>query len=628
MSHFGAGNRRKHWWRVLSIGQKKLLFLGILLLVAVIPVLIVLIAYSYRAAQYDVEAVVTGEPVTVLFDYDNQFISSLPNVRYLAVRWEDLPPQLINAFVAREDESFFEHDGIVYSAVIRSVLKNVASMSYEQGASTITMQLTRNVFEMQDKTLDRKLLEAFVARRIESHYDKQTILIQYLNRIYFGQNCYGVGAAAMYYFGKHVKDLTLSECAVLAGFVRGPSIFNPRTNMASANVVKQETLQRMRELEFITEDEYNAAMAEPITLADEKQTESANVSYLNQWAQMELAQLSHVVDEKSVGIAIVSTFDLGLQQYVEEAAERALVVVENRLAPYPSTWEVFSPTPDHLMSSKKFFSSPKRPDNFKARGDSNNFDGLLQCCVMVIDGRPGHFGEILAVTSGRGVSDGINRWFKGDIYPGRNAAPILFCAAGVQNGEDSYILTNDVITTGTKTGYDNVVAFYRSLVPELKLPPADAAHDLYLGRFPMRRIDLARILFSIQNEGRGCEFYAINKVWSRARQPLYQHAHNVAPEWILRQCAKTAASLSPFVLKNNNKLAILSEAVPDNGGYWTMVSNLDGVAVFVWMGFDSNTTVGADNESLNSLIQRASIMLAREIHQEARNRLINRPDNK
>ena len=102
---------------------------------------------------------------------------------------------------------------------------------------------------------------------------------------------------------------------------------------------------------------------------------------------------------------------------------------------------------------------------------------------------------------------------------------------------------------GTKTGYDNVVTFYRSLVPELKLPPADAAHDLYLGRFPMRRIDLARILFSIQNEGRGCEFYAINKMWSRARQPLYQHAHNVAPEWILRQCAKTAASLSPFVLK-------------------------------------------------------------------------------
>lgn len=628
MSQFGSGNRRKHWWRVLSIGQKKLLFLGLLLLIAVIPVLVVLISYSYRAAQYDIETVVAGEPVTALYGHDNQFISVLPNVRYIAVKWEELPPLLINAFVAREDESFFEHHGIVYSSVIRSVLRNISSMRYEQGASTITMQLTRNVFEMQDKTLDRKLLEAFVARRIESRYSKETIFEQYVNRIYFGQNCYGVGAAAAYYFGKHVKDLTLSECAVLAGLVRGPSIFNPRSNMESAKVVKQETLQRMLELEFISQAEYDAAMAEPIVLADADNVAVMDQSYLHQWVARELSQMNQAVDERSVGMAVVSTFDLGMQQYVEESAERALVMVENRLSPYPETWEPFSPTPEHLAAAKKAFSSTKRPEGFKVRGESNQFDGLLQCCVLVVDARPNHAGEIMAVSSGRGVSDGINRWTDKPILPGRNAAPILFCAAGLQNNEHSYILTNDVVTTGANTGYDNVAAFIRSLVPGIQLPPAEQAQELYLGRFPMLRIDLARVLFSIQNGGRGYDFYAVNKVWSRARLPLFQRERNVNPEWIQRQSAATVASLSPFVSKDDNKLIILSEKVEDNGGYWTMVSNPNGVAVFVWMGFDSNTTPGADSADLNALIQRASIMLARELHAEARTRLKERSENK
>ena len=628
MSHFGSGNRRKHWWRVLSIGQKKLLFLGILLLVAVIPVLVVLISYSYRAAQYDLETVVAGEPVTALYGYDNQFISALPNARHIAVKWEDLPPVLINAFVAREDEDFFEHHGIVYSAVIRSVLRNISSMSYEQGASTITMQLTRNVFEMQDKTLDRKILEAFVARRIESKYGKETIFTQYVNRIYFGQNCYGIGAAAAYYFGKQVKDLSLSECAVLAGLVRGPSIFNPVVNMESAKVVKQETLQRMLELEFITQDEYNAAMAEPIVLAQSNNADEIDYSYLHQWVAKEVALLNNVVDERTVGMAVVSSFDIGMQRYVEEASERALLMVESRLEPYPQSWESLSATPAHLEASKKAFATTKRPESFKVRGESNQFDGLLQCCVLVVDGRPNHAGEIMAVTSGRCVSDGINRWTDGTILPGRNAAPILFSAAGVQNNEHSYILTNDVVTTGTNTGYEHVAAFYRSLVPDIQLPTAEQAQDLYQGHFPIRRMDLARILFSIQNGGRGYEFYAVNTIWSRARQLLFQRERNVNPEWIQRQSAATVATLSPFVRKDDSKTVILSEKIMENGGYWTMVSNPDGVAVFVWMGFDSNTTPGADSATLNGLIERASVLLAKELHNEARNRLIARPKKK
>ena len=621
-----TANRRKHWWRVLNVGQKKILFLGIALLVCLLFVLGVLISYSYRATQYDVESVVAGDPITALYDYDNNFIAALPNVRYVSVRWEDLPENLVDAFVAREDEDFFHHKGIVYSAVIRSILKNISSMRYEQGASTITMQLTRNVFEMQGKTLDRKMIEVFVARRIEERFDKKTILVQYLNRIYFGQNCYGVGAAAAHYFGKHVKDLSLSECAVLAGLVRGPSIFNPRRSMESAVVVKRETLQRMLALHFITEQEYKEAIESPIVLADEPAEDAQAHTYLTQWVNGEMQQLEQAVGERSVGMAIVTTFDLALQQYVEEAAERALVLVENRLSPYPEAWESLSDTPEQVLANKQFFAKPKRPADFKVRGDSNDFNGLLQCCVLVLDGRPNHAGEVMAVTSGRGVADGVNRW-KQNVQPGRNAAPILFCATGMQHSANSYILTKDVQTTGEKTGYQNVAAFYRSLLPDLELPSEQNASALYQGQFPMPRLDLARVLFSIRNGGRGYDFYAVNSVWSRARYQLHNHVRRMNPEWIQRQAANTVASLSPFIYKTE-KIAMLSEPLADNSGCWAMVSNANGVTVFVWMGFDSPDTPGADSSSLRSLMQRSSLMLARELHREARNRLIARTAKK
>lgn len=622
----GTSNRRKHWWRVLTVGQRKLLFFGGFLLTVLLLVLGILISYSYRAARYDMDCVVSGDPVTALYDYDSNFITALPNVRFVSVKWADLPQNLINAFVAREDEAFFEHEGIVYSAIARSVLKNLSSMSYEQGASTITMQLTRNVFEMQGKTLDRKILEAFVARRIEQKYDKQTILLQYLNRIYFGQNCYGVGAAAEHYFGKHVKDLTLSECAVLAGLVRGPSIFNPRRSMESAEVVKRETLERMRVLDFITDEECSQAIAMPIQLADVAEQEPCSQTYLTQWVSGELAGLEKQVNERSIGMGIVTTFDLKLQQYVEEAAERALVMVENRLSPYPESWAALAESPEQLEAARQYFAKPKRPQEFKVRGDSNDFSGLLQCCVLVLDGRTNHAGEVLAVTAGRGVADGVNRWQRA-IQPGRNAAPILFCATCSQQSSNAYILTKDVLTTGQKTGYDRVVAFYRSLLPEINLPDEQHADALYLGEFPMLRVDLARILFSIQNGGRGYDFYAIDSVWSRARNELYSHVRNMNPEWILRQSADTVAALSPFI-RRDDKITVLSEPVPNNGGYWTMVSNAKGVAVYVWMGFDSPDSPCADSAVLRRLMQRASLMLARELHHEARKHLIERSSAK
>ena len=220
MFYSPSPNRRKSWLRLLTVGQKKLMAVGALILVLFVALLSVLGVYAYRAMQYDMSRVGAGLVNNSLFDSQGSLIASLAEDEACVVTREELPQHLINAFVAREDERFFEHNGVVISSVIRSVLRNLQSMRYEQGASTITMQLTRNVYELSGKSMDRKLLEAMIAQRIERNFDKYAILQQYLSRIFYGQNCYGVKAAARHYFGKAVRDLNLVECATLAGLLR------------------------------------------------------------------------------------------------------------------------------------------------------------------------------------------------------------------------------------------------------------------------------------------------------------------------------------------------------------------------------------------------------------------------
>ncbi len=626
MFYSQSENRRKRWWRVLSIGQRKLLWLGGVLLLLILLILVVMLSYSYRAAQYDIENVVSGEPVTALYDYDNNHITTLSGVRHKAVRWEDLPQNLINAFVAREDASFFEHDGIVYSSVLRSLFRNISSLSYEQGASTITMQLARNVFELQDKTLDRKILEAFIAQRIEDKYDKRTIFIQYLNRIYFGQNCYGIGAAAEEYFGKHVSELNLEECATLAGLVRGPSIFNPVYSMENAMGVKHETLERMYEMEFITEEQKNAAIAAPIVLKHKEQRAEKSLTYMSQWGMREIEALRERFDLDATGLAIVSTYDLELQQYIEKASEKALVLVEGSTLMYPEAWVDANKTPEEQKRDVDFFAAAKRPATFKVRGDTNDFTDVVQCCVLVVDCRPKHLGKIMAVTSGRSVADGQERWLR-YIRPGRVLAPLLFSAACMQNSERSYIITSDVRMTGEKTGYEFVRSFYESVGLVAEYPASDNMNALFDGDFPVQTLSLVKPFVSVLNKGRNFDLFCIDTVWSRARNKLYSHEMPERTELIPRETAGTVAALSPFIHRNNSPI-VLSEPLLDNGGYWSMACNERGVAVFVWMGFDNPKLPAASHPVIRKLMSRASVYLAREIHREARNRLIERPSGK
>lgn len=614
-------NRRRHWYRVLTIGQKKLLAIGGIVLLLLAAVLSVVVIYTCRAMKYDLGRVLGDGETSTLFDSRNEPVSVLEGRAGDFVAAKDLPQQLVNAFVAREDSHFFSHSGIVYSSVFRSLLRNMSSLRYEQGASTITMQLTRNVFELREKTMDRKLLEAFLSQRVERNFDKMTILTQYLNRIYFGQGCHGIGAAAKRYFGKKPSNLSLAECAALAGIVRGPSIFNPVTSMEKAMEVKAETLDRMLEEEMITEAEHDAALIEPLVLNPASENRVSDASYPAMWAKRELDALREKSGITSGGLSVVSSLRLPVQNYLEQAVERALKAVELR-GYFPKEWECLLPE-DAQEAHKAAFTKAHRPKNLKVRGVDNDTKGLLQACVMVVDMRRRSQGNILALVSGRSSQDGIDRW-NGTVQPGRVAAPLVFCCACLPGADDSHIVARSAEVTGSRIGYDVVRSFIEGLEISQDLPAREESAKLYNGLYPVKRIDLAKALFSLRNLGRGYGLSLLQSVWDRSHRAVYVRETENSPEYIRRESATSVASLSPFVCVEG-KPTVLSEPLPGYAGQWVMVSNERGVAVFVWMGMDEGFRDEGPMQKLQPIIAKAALYLAREMHSYTRTFLKEEP---
>ncbi len=180
-----------------------------------------------------------------VYSADGELIAQYGEKRRIPVTLDQIPPEMINAFIATEDSRFYEHHGIDPVGIFRAASVALFSGHASQGASTITQQLARNFFLSPERTLMRKIKEAFLAIRIEQLLNKNEILELYLNKIYLGYRAYGVGAAAQVYFGKTVDQLSLSEMAVIAGLPKAPSTFNPLYSMDRAIARRNVVLSRM-----------------------------------------------------------------------------------------------------------------------------------------------------------------------------------------------------------------------------------------------------------------------------------------------------------------------------------------------------------------------------------------------
>ncbi len=274
-----------------------------------------------------------------IYTADNRLIGEYGEERRSFVNIDEVPDVLKHAVVAAEDERFYEHPGVDIVGIARAASVNLMSGGKLQGASTITMQVARNFFLTREKTLTRKIYEVLLAFKIERNLSKDKILELYLNQIYLGRRAYGFSAAAQTYYGKKLADLTVGEAAMLAGLPKAPSAYNPVANPSRARLRQHYVLRRMRELNYIDEIAYAAALEEPVRTVSgggggNDDSERGDISFIHADYIAEMARRIAVEQfgDKAyeLGIRITTTITRDEQEAAYEALRDGLLAYDQR----------------------------------------------------------------------------------------------------------------------------------------------------------------------------------------------------------------------------------------------------------------------------------------------------------
>ncbi len=264
-----------------------------------------------------------------VYTRSGQLIAQIGEQRRIPVTYDQIPELVKQAFLAAEDERFFEHHGIDYFGVVRAALVDLISGDKTQGASTITMQAARNMFLNLDKTARRKLQETFVTYRMEHEFSKHEIFGLYLNVIFFGQRSYGVAAAAEAFFGKPLGKLDVAEAATIAGVPKAPSRYNPIVNPQLATSRRAYVLRRMRELGYINAATAEAANKEPMHARAHAPLYDVEAPYVAEMARLELRQRFGASAE-TAGYKVYTTVDGRLQAAANRAVRIGLIEYDRR----------------------------------------------------------------------------------------------------------------------------------------------------------------------------------------------------------------------------------------------------------------------------------------------------------
>ncbi|SUH34444.1 penicillin-binding protein 1A [Salmonella enterica subsp. enterica] len=264
-----------------------------------------------------------------VYSADGELIAQYGEKRRIPVTLDQIPPEMINAFIATEDSRFYEHHGIDPVGIFRAASVALFSGHASQGASTITQQLARNFFLSPERTLMRKIKEAFLAIRIEQLLNKNEILELYLNKIYLGYRAYGVGAAAQVYFGKTVDQLSLSEMAVIAGLPKAPSTFNPLYSMDRAIARRNVVLSRMLSEGYITQAQYDQARSEPIDANYHAPEIAFSAPYLSEMVRQEMYN-RYGESAYEDGYRIYTTITRKVQQAAQQAVRNNVLDYDMR----------------------------------------------------------------------------------------------------------------------------------------------------------------------------------------------------------------------------------------------------------------------------------------------------------
>lgn len=374
-------------------GLKLLVVLAALLLTAFL---------SLSCAKLSDSALEDGlvpDAVSQFYDSQGKVVYTTASAEHrIPVKFDQIPKQVRYAFISIEDNRFYEHGGIDYRGTLRALVSNILGHDV-QGGSTITQQLAKNAFLSQERTLTRKIKEAFLAKQLENKYAKNEILTMYLNQIYFGEGSYGVESASLTYFGKHVQDLDLAQAACLAAIPKSPNYFDPMENPKANKERRDLVLDQMVKYGHITQAEANKAKAEELVIRKpQKGTKKDVQGYFFDYVSQEIAKKFGDDVLYKGGLKIYTTLDSSMQAAAEDAISRL-----------PN---IYTKDPDHLTQP--------------------------QVGLIAIDPQTGY---IKAMIGGRG-QDKFNRAVQAVRQPGSSFKPFVYLTA-MDNGMNAATLIDD-----------------------------------------------------------------------------------------------------------------------------------------------------------------------------------------
>lgn len=331
------------------------------------------------------------EPLLVsqVFDRNGKKIGEFFREKRILVPYEQIPERLVQAFVAAEDDQFFNHGGINYLAIVRAFIANVRAGSRAQGGSTITQQVARSLLLSSEKTYTRKIKEVLLAYKMEANLSKQEILWLYLNQIYLGQGAYGVGMAADIYFRKPVKDLTVAECAILAGLPQAPSRYSPISNPKSAKERQRYVLRRMTAENYLSHEESEKIAEEPVTVYLRVNYKELAPFYLETVRQLLVKKLGEdtVLDK---GIRIYTGLDIDKQVVAQDQVREGLRELDKRQGFRGPTENLEQPEKiaEFLLKTRNHLIDEMTPARIINPDGTINEKGPLQLTGKDKDGNP------------------------------------------------------------------------------------------------------------------------------------------------------------------------------------------------------------------------------------------------
>ena len=286
----------------------------------------ILLGYEYNLPPIQSLEDYRPDVVTYLYSDDDKVIGEFAIEKRIVVSYDEIPPYLQLAIIAVEDAQFYNHSGLNYFAIIRAVFKDTINRSFPigKGASTITLQLARMLTGRYEKTWDRKIKDILIARKIEKQYSKHQILTLYANLHVMGPGIYGVAAAADYYFGKQLKELTLEECATIAGLPRSPGRYSPRTHPSDAIARRNLILDRMSAEHMISKTLAEETKKKPLILRPAIGHDQEIAPHFEEWVRESLATRYSTDEIWRKGMRVYTTLNVRMQNAARKALQEGL----------------------------------------------------------------------------------------------------------------------------------------------------------------------------------------------------------------------------------------------------------------------------------------------------------------